>query len=330
MIISKTPVRISFFGGGTDYREYFERHRGAVLGTTIDKYVYVSVNSVSDFFDYKIRVAYSRSEFVNRVEDIVHPSVRETLKYKKIDRHLDIHIFSDLPVRTGLGSSSAFTVGFLNALYTLEGKVVHKQRLAEEAVYIEHEMTGERGGYQDQFHAAFGGLNIIEFQKTGIAVRPVIIAREKLDILQDSLLIFYTGLTRNSGEILKEQLDNTRSGDKDVYLGKMAELVYTAEKTISDKGPDEMVAGLGGLLHKGWELKKSLSTKVSNDIIDRIYERALKAGAYGGKISGAGSGGFMSLIVKKERQEAVRESLRDLLELKFRFEDEGSKIIYLK
>jgi D-glycero-alpha-D-manno-heptose-7-phosphate kinase len=173
MIISRTPVRLSFFGGGTDYREYFETNGGAVMGTTIDKFVYISVNRLSEFFEYKVRVGYSKSELVNRIEEIVHPSVRETLKYKNVPGHLDIHIFADLPARTGLGSSSSFTVGFLNALYALEGKVVSKQRLAEEAIHIEQNLIGENVGCQDQAHAAIGGLNVIEFDRKGLSVRPV-------------------------------------------------------------------------------------------------------------------------------------------------------------
>ncbi|HHT9125906.1 MAG TPA: GHMP family kinase ATP-binding protein [Candidatus Brocadiia bacterium] len=330
MIISRTPVRISFFGGGTDYREYFEREGGAVLGTTIDKYVYVSINRVSEFFEYKIRVGYSKAELVNNVDEIVHPSVRETLKFKKLDGNFDIHIFSDLPARTGLGTSSSFTVGFLNALYALEGKKTSKQRLAEEAIYIEQEMIKERVGCQDQFHAAYGGLNIIEFGKKGIFVRPVIISKEKLEFLKESTLSFYTGLNRYANDILKEQVENTKTRAKDNYLKRMHQMVSEAEKIISDEEPDEMIRQLGELLHESWKLKKCLSSKVSNSFIDNTYETALRAGASGGKISGAGGGGFLSLIVRKDKQQAVRNALRCLLEVKFEFENEGSKIIYLQ
>lgn len=330
MIISKTPVRISLFGGGTDYQEYFERKGGAVLGSTIDKCIYVSVNRLSDFFEYKIRVGYSKAELTNNVADIIHPSVRETLKFKKLNGNLDIHIFADLPARTGLGSSSSFTVGFLNALYALEGKKVAKQQLAEEAIYIEQEMIKERVGCQDQFHAVYGGLNIIEFSKERISIRPVVISKEKLDLLGESIMSFYTGLARYASDILEEQVDNTKTGCKDSYLKRMHQMVFEAEKIISDEEPEEMIKRLGELLRESWELKKCLSSKISNNFIDELYEAALKAGAYGGKISGAGGGGFLTLIVKKDKQQAVREALRNLLEVELKLENEGSKIIYLQ
>jgi len=329
MIISRTPVRISFFGGGTDYREYFERRAGAVLGTTIDKHVYVSVNRLSNFFEYKIRVGYSKAELVNRIEDIVHPSVRETLKFMGLDGNLDIHIFADLPARTGLGSSSSFTTGFLNALYALEGRRVSKQQLAEQAVYIEQQMIKERVGCQDQFHAAFGGLNVMEFTKEKITVRPVVISIEKLNLLEESLISFYTGLTRYASDVLKEQIDNTRTGSKDGYLERMHRMVYEAERVIADEEPEGMIRRFGELLDESWQLKKRLSSRISNGFIDSIYAAARKAGAFGGKISGAGSGGFLSLIVPKRRQNAVRRALDGLLEVDFKFEKEGSKIIYL-
>lgn len=322
-------MRLSFFGGGTDYREYFEGHGGAVLGTTIDKYVYVSVNRLSEFFEYKIRVGYSKAELVNRVEDIVHPSVRETLKFMAPGGNLDIHIFADLPARTGLGSSSTFTVGFLNALYALGGKIVPKQRLAEEAIHIEQSMIRETVGCQDQFHAAFGGLNIIEFRKEGISVRPVVISNEKYDHLDDSLMVFFTGLTRLASEVAKEQVENTAQRRLDVYLDRMHKMVHEAEGIISDQGPEGMVRGLGELLDEGWSLKKRLSGGVTNSFIDDVYEKAKAAGAYGGKLGGAGGGGFFFLLVPERKKEAVRNALKGLLEVQFRFEAEGAKIIYL-
>lgn len=329
MIISRTPVRISFFGGGTDYREYFERERGSVLGATIDKYTYVSVNRLSDFFEYKIRVGYSKAELVNNVENIIHPSVRETLKFKNVNGNLDIHIFADLPARTGLGSSSSFTVGFLNALYALEGKICPKQKLAEEAIYIEQKLIQENVGCQDQVHAAYGGLNLIEFDRSGISVRPVVIAREKYEYLNQALMIFYTGVTRYASEIVKEQIEATKNCSKDAYLRRMYQMVFEAEKAISNKSPQEMVRHLGELLHEGWELKKCLSTKITNDAIDDAYKKALDAGAYGGKLAGAGSGGFLFVLAPQDKQPAIRQALDGLLEVKFRFENEGSKIIYL-
>lgn len=329
MIISRTPVRLSFFGGGTDYREYFERKGGAVLGTTIDKYTYVSVNRLSKFFEYKIRVGYSRAELVNNVEEIIHPSVRETLKFKNIGGNLDIHIFADLPAKTGLGSSSSFTVGFLNALYALEGKMASKQQLTDEAIYIEQKLIGENVGCQDQVHASYGGLNIIEFSNTGISVKPVVISKEKYDYLNDSLMVFYTGMTRYASEIVKEQIKNTKTCSKDAYLERMHQMVFEAEKIISADNPADMVRNLGGLLHESWQLKKCLSSQITSDLIDDIYNRAMQAGACGGKLAGAGGGGFLFFLTPKAKQEAVRKALEGLLEVTFRFENDGSKIIYL-
>ena len=329
MIISRTPVRLSFFGGGTDYREYFERGKGAVLGTTIDKYTYVSVNRLSNFFEYKIRVGYSRAELVNDVNQIIHPSVRETLKFMQLSGNLDIHIFADLPAKTGLGSSSSFTVGFLNALYALEGKIISKQQLAEEAIYIEQHLIKENVGCQDQVHAAFGGLNIIEFSKSRLSVRPVIISREKYDFLDKSLMVFYTGITRYATEILTEQIENTKTCSADEYLDRMYKIVYEAEEIISKYECHEMVKELGHLLHEAWHLKKCLSRMISNDVIDALYEKAITAGAYGGKIAGAGGGGFLFLLAPIERQQDIKEALGGLMQVDFRFEREGSKIIYL-
>jgi D-glycero-alpha-D-manno-heptose-7-phosphate kinase len=329
VIISRAPLRISFFGGGTDYREYFHRKKGLVLGATIDKYTYVSVNRLSDFFEYKIRVGYSKAELVNTIDEIIHPSVRETLRFKAIKGNLDIHIFADLPARTGLGSSSSFTVGFLNALYALEGKIVSKQQLAQEAIHIEQNLIKENVGSQDQVHSAFGGINIIEFNSSGFSVRPVIISSEKVHFLNDRLMAFYTSLTRYASDIVQEQVENTKNCVKDDYLDRMASMVLEAETIISDRPNEDMVESLGKLLNDGWQLKKCLSSKVSNEKIDQYYQAGINAGAYGGKLAGAGGGGFLFFLVPKEKQAAVRSALSPLLEVKFRFEDEGSKIIYL-
>ena len=328
MIISRTPVRLSFFGGGTDYREYFERKGGAVLGTTINKHTYVSVNRFEDFFEYKIRVGYSKSELVHNVKDILHPSVRETLKFKKIKGNLDIHIFSDLPARTGLGSSSSFTVGFLNALYAMEGSTVPASRLAREATHIEQRMIKETVGCQDQMHAAYGGMNIIEFGPSGPKVRPVVMTGEKYRYLNDSLMMFYTGQTRYASEVAGEQAEATGSGSLDAYLGRMHAMVFEAEEIISGCSPEKMVKKLGALLDEGWTLKKLLSSRITNELVDRSYRAAMAAGAYGGKLAGAGGGGFLFLIVPKARRAAVRKAVR-LMEVNFSLESEGSKIIYL-
>lgn len=328
MIISRTPVRISLFGGGTDYREYYSNGSGAVIGTTINKYVYVSINRLSDFFEYKIRVGYSKSELVNSVDQIVHPSVRECLRHKNVEGNLDIHIFADLPARTGLGSSSAFTVGFLHALYALEGKVATKERLATDALHVEQNMIQENVGSQDQIHASYGGLNVIEFGPDKFRVRPLIISGRKRQLLEDSIMIFYTSQTRYANEILKEQVERTRSRDNDAYLKKMHDMVYEAIDVISNENEESFIKSLGMMLDKSWRLKKSLSSQVSNTLIDDAYELALRAGAYGGKVAGAGGGGFLMMIVEPIKQEDVRKALATYLEVKFKFDTSGSTIIY--
>lgn len=329
MIISRTPVRISFFGGGTDYREYYMRKAGIILGTTIDKYVYVSLNQFSPFFDYKIRVSYSRAELVNNINDIIHPSVRECLKFKNIDKNLDIHIFSDLPARTGLGSSSAFTVGFLNALHALEGRIIPKQQLGDEARHIEQDLIPENVGSQDQFHAAYGGFNIMEFDQNGIRVRPVVISNKKRGLLEKCMMVFYTRQNRYASEVVKEQVDKTNGGHNDAYLEEMYAMVEKAVDILARSDSETMVKDFGALLHENWELKKKLSSKVTNSGIDDAYIRAREAGAFGGKLSGAGGGGFLTLFVPPHRQDHVRQSLGDLLEVQCKFENQGSTIIYM-
>lgn len=330
MIISRTPVRVSFFGGGTDYPEYYERNGGAVLGTTIDKYVYVSLNRLSKFFEYRIRVGYSKAELVNCIDEIVHPSVRECLRYMSVDGNLDIHIFADLPARTGLGSSSAFTVGFLNALYAMEGRLVSKEQLSRDSLNVEQQILRENVGSQDQIHAAYGGLNVIEFGAGGFRVQPLVISASNRAALEKSMMVFFTGQTRYANEIVKEQVNRTRSKDNDGYLKEMHAMVRTAMQIVSAPSGPRMVQDFGRLMHESWRLKKSLSPHVSNSMIDDSYEQAMRAGAYGGKISGAGGGGFLTLIVEESRQDTVRAALGSLLEVNFCFEDEGTSIIYLK
>ncbi len=330
LIISRTPVRISFFGGGTDYPAYFKRNKGATLGTTINKYTYVSVNTLSDFFEHKIRIGYSKTELVKNISEIQHPSIRECLNFFKMADNLDIHIFSDLPAKTGLGSSSSFTVGFLNALYALQGKKIPKQKLAEEACFVEQNCIKENVGSQDQFHAAHGGFNVFEFHNDYINVRPLIISSEKKQLLENSLMIFYTGLTRFASDVVKEQIQKTQSKNNDEYLKQMLDMVYQAEDIITASSNENLVRKFGFLLDNSWNLKKKLSSKITNPIIDEAYTKAKQHGAYGGKLCGAGSGGFLALFAPLEKQDAIRKSLKNLLEVKFKFENSGSSIIYMK
>lgn len=329
-IISKTPVRISFFGGSTDYPDYYLRKPGATFGTTIDKYTYISLSTISHFFDYRLRLSYSRIEEVKEISDIQHPSVRACLLHKGISVPLDIHILSDLPAKTGLGSSSSFTVGFLNALYALQGKKISKQRLAEEACFIEQKVIGENVGSQDQFHASFGGMNVIEFNHSTVTVRPVIISSEKKKLFENHLLVFYTGLTRFANEVVKEQLDKTKGLLNDRYLERIYQMVFEAEDLVAHASSEEMMPLLGRLLHENWLLKKQLSSQISNSFVDECYEKALASGAYGGKLCGAGSGGFLALLVPPQSQNSVRSALSHLREVHFHLESEGSSIIFMK
>lgn len=331
LIISQTPVRISFFGGGTDYPAYFLKYGGKVLGTTIDQYTRISLKTFkSRFFDHSIRVAYSKTELVKSVEEIEHPSVRASLKHKEIAGNLDIHIFSDLPARTGLGSSSSFTVGFLHALYAMQGKFVTKQKLAEEACFVEQSLIGENVGSQDQFHAAFGGFNVIEFGVNGTKVRPVVLTKEKRELLQDHLVVFYTGMTRYASAIVKAQIEKTAKGFNDRFLHRMLAMVDEAETILTSHPNEGMVAAFGNLLHESWLLKKQLSDHVSNPYIDECYQIARTEGAYGGKLCGAGSGGFLAFFVPPNKKEVLRKKLSKLQEVDIRFETQGSSIIYTK
>lgn len=330
IIISRTPVRISFFGGGSDYPDYYLKNKGAVLGTTIDKFTHVSVNTLSNFFDHKIRIGYSKTELVKTVEEIEHPSIRECLKFKNVDENLDIHIFSDLPAKTGLGSSSSFTVGFLNALYALNGQKTSKHLLAKNSCYIEQKLIQENVGSQDQYHAAFGGFNVIEFDQDEVLVRPVVISQEKKHALEDHLLIFYTGLTRFASQVVQEQIQKTKESQNDQFLKEMVDMVWQAENIISKSPLNLFVQDFATLLDLSWALKKKLSSKISTEKIDYFYEKAKEQGAWGGKLCGAGSGGFLALFAPKSSHNQIRNALKDLLEVKFKFENSGSTIIYMK
>lgn len=329
LIVSRTPVRLSFFGGGTDYPDYYLREKGAVLGTTINQYTHVSLNTISPFFEHKIRIGYSKTELVKTIDEIQHPSIRECLRASGLDANLDIHIFSDLPAKTGLGSSSSFTVGFLKALSALQGKVISSQSLAEQALYIEQKQIGENVGSQDQFHAAFGGLNIIEFSKDRVLVRPVIIHREKKTLLEESMLVFFTGMTRFASDILDEQMEKTRNFNNDLYLQHMYDMVFEAEELLSETSPKCLIESFGHLLDKGWQLKRQLSGKISNPSIDEAYAKGLAAGAYGGKLCGAGGGGFLLFLAPKTLHDQIEKAV-NLLRVNFSFEQEGAKIIYMK
>ncbi len=325
MIISRTPFRISFFGGGTDYPVWYNEHGGAVLATSINKYCYITCRYLPPFFEHKYRIVYSMTEQTHNISEIQHPSARETLNFMDINRGVEIHHDGDLPARTGLGSSSAFTVGLLNALYALKGKMVTKRQLALDAIHVEQDKLKENVGSQDQTTAAFGGFNKIEFGgDQQILVQPVTLNSRKCQLLQDHLMLFFTGFSRIASEIAGEQIKKTP--DKKNELSRMREMVEEAIGILNGGNTD--ITDFGRLLHESWTIKRSLTDKISTPQIDNIYDTALEAGALGGKLLGAGGGGFILFFVEPELQPEVREKLKDLLYVPFKFENLGSQIIY--
>jgi len=324
MIISRTPFRISFFGGGTDYPAWYRDNGGAVLSTTIDKYCHISCRYLPPFFEHRHRIVYSKFEHVNAIDEIAHPAVREVFRFMDVRDGLEIHHDGDLPARSGLGSSSSFTVGLLHALYALKGRMVGKRRLALEAIHIEQEMIRENVGSQDQAIAAFGGLNRIEFGgEYHIEVRPITIRADRLRLFQDHLMLFFTGFSRIASEVAVDTI--RRIPDRREELRSLRDMVDEATGILNGDGP---LDDLGRLLDQGWKLKRSLSENISTSRIDEIYDTARKAGAVGGKLLGAGGGGFMLFFVHPDARKRVREALKSLLHVPFRFEFLGSQIIY--
>jgi len=326
MIITKTPFRMSFFGGGTDMEDYFRSHAGAVLSTTFDKYCYVTVRHLPRFFDYSTELSYSVIERVNAIDEIRHPAIREAMKM--LDMHeLRVTYEADLPARSGLGTSSSFAVGMINAFYALKGKRVDKRRLAEDAICLERVRCQEAGGWQDQIAAAYGGLNRIDFDQNGFQVRPVDISRERKQELSKKLLMFFTGFTRFSSDVHKAN-EAGKPADKDELLGRMYELVGEAESVLTDPSAD--LDDFGRLLDRSWQLKRRTGAAISNEGIDAVYRRGLEAGALGGKLLGAGGGGFLIFYVPggKACRDAVRNAMQGLMEIPFDFEEEGSSIIH--
>ncbi|MBI4060284.1 MAG: kinase [Elusimicrobia bacterium] len=324
MIITRTPFRMSYFGGGTDYPAWYREHGGAVLATTIDKYCYITCRYLPPFFDYKSRILYSKVELANSNEQIEHPAVRGVLAQMGIKEGIEIHHDGDLPARTGLGSSSAFVVGLLNALSALKNAMPTKMELAKAAIHIEQNVLRENVGCQDQVITAFGGLQRIDFEKTGdIRVTPIVVSRERLEELQSHTLLYFTGFSRIASEIVKEQL--RRIPDKTRELSRMREMVDESIDILLGKSGLE---GFGRLLDESWSLKRGLSSKVSLPAIDEIYEAAKSAGALGGKLIGAGGGGFMILIAPPRTHARIHEKLKKLLRIPFRFDNEGSRVIY--
>jgi len=324
MIISRTPFRVSLFGGGTDYPKWYLKNGGAVLGFAINKYCYISVRPLPPFFEHRHRIVYSKVENVKEIDEIQHPAVRGVLKEEAIDLGLEIHHDGDLPARSGLGSSSSFTVGLLNALAAMKGKLTDRKGLAAEAIRIEQDVIKEHVGSQDQVWAAFGGLNRISFLTNGdFDVEPVVISPARRQALLDNLMLYYTGQSRYADEIAKKQIDNFDRREK--HLTTMAGLVDEALAMLRDEaGP---LNGIGELLDQSWRLKRELADEVTTPAIDEIYEAARDAGAIGGKLLGAGGGGFVLLYVEPDKQAAVAERMDPLIRVQVGIDDVGSKIV---
>ena len=323
MIITKTPFRMSFFGGVTDMESFFKKNGGAVLSTTLDKYAYVTVRHLPRFFDYSTDLTYSRMEHVNNIDDIQHPAIRNAMKM--LDMHeLRLTYEADLPARSGLGTSSSFAVGMLNAFYALKGKYADKKKLADEAIYLERVLCDEAGGWQDQIAASFGGFNRINFNAEGYEVLPVIISPERKKRLNNNLMMFFTGFTRFSSDVQKT--NNVFVKEKETQLKEMLSLVDEAEAVLVDKGKD--LDDFGRLLDHTWKLKKQTGSSISNGSIDECYQKGVEAGALGGKLLGAGGGGFLVFYVQPEYQDSVMAAMHNLLYVPFKFENGGTRVIH--
>ena len=328
MIISRTPLRISFFGGGTDYPIWFRKHGGAVLGTTINKYCYITCRYLPPFFPHKSRIVYHKIEMVDSNNHIEHPAVQGTLRYMNIERGLELHHDGDLPGRSGLGSSSSFTVGLLHAIFALKGVMPTKNQLATTAMHVEQEVLRENVGCQDQVLAAYGGFLRIDFHSGSangdFRPTPIIISRERLQEFQNHLLLYYTGTSRIASDIVREQLERTRARENQRTLSLITQMVDEAVRLFSSDAP---ITQIGELLHESWLLKKELSSKISTSQVDILYEEARRSGAIGGKLLGAGGGGFVLLFARPEDHPKVKERLSSFLHVPFRFENYGSQIV---
>jgi D-glycero-alpha-D-manno-heptose-7-phosphate kinase len=324
MIISRTPFRISFFGGGTDYPAWYRKHGGAVLATTIDKYCYITCRHLPPFFEHRFCVIYSKMEYCQTIDEIAHPSVREVLRYLQVDRGVEIHHDGDLPARSGMGSSSSFTVGLLHALHALKGHMASKHQLAMEGIHVEQELLKETVGSQDQALAAYGGFNHITFLPNGeISVRPMTLPQERLQDLNAHLMLCYTGIKRTASNVAETYVNEI--DDKRRQLRLMTDLV---NESVAILNSNQDIAAFGELLHEAWQAKRSLGPMVSNSYVDDMYTQARSAGAIGGKLIGAGGGGFVMLFVPPPLHQAVRDRLKNLIFVPFNFEHSGSQIIF--
>lgn len=325
MIITKTPFRMSFFGGGTDMHDYFKDKHGAVISTTFDKYCFVTVRHLPRFFDFKTHLTYSKMEYVNDYDEIVHPAIRNAMKM--LDMHeIRLTYDSDLPAKSGLGTSSSFAVGMLNAFYALKGKYASNKKLADDAIYLERVLCNEAGGWQDQIAAAFGGFNRIDFVGDEYEVNPVIISPDRKKALSDNLMLYFTGFTRFSADVQAANMLEKSYEDKIILLDKMYDLVNDVEKVLTDKNVN--LDEFGKLLDYTWSLKRKTGSYVSTDYIDDLYSKALANGALGGKLLGAGGGGFLLFYVPENKHQSFREAFNNLMYIPFEFENNGTQVIH--
>ena len=325
MIITKTPFRMSFFGGGTDLPEYFCKNGGSVLSTTFDKYCYVNVRKLPPFFDFKSELVYSKIERVSNLDAIDHPAIRNAMKMSNV-KDIRLSYEADLPARSGLGTSSSFAVGMLSAFSALNGNYIDKRGLSDGAIHLERVLCDEKGGWQDQIAAAYGGLNRIDFKDNSYTVTPIVMGQARKEKLNNNLLMFFTGFTRFSSELQDTLIENIDKNKKNSELKEMQKLVDEAHKVLIDDSID--LSDFGRLLHKAWMLKKASNPNVSNKGIDDLYDRGIAAGALGGKLLGAGSGGFMLFYVEPDKTQKVLKEFEELINIPFKFENEGSRVIY--
>jgi D-glycero-alpha-D-manno-heptose-7-phosphate kinase len=324
MIITRTPYRVSLFGGGTDYPAWYQDHGGSVIGMAINKYCYISVRRLPPFFEHRHRIVYSKIETVRKIEDIEHPAVRAVLMDMQIREGLEIHYDGDLPARSGIGSSSTFTVGLLHALYALRGRMITKRELASEAIRIEQKVLLENVGSQDQVWAAFGGLNRLTFNRDcTFSVTPIVVTASRRQQLVDHMMLFFTGISRIASDVAKNKIASILSGKAD--LSELRDIVDEAQQILIHSGRD--LCELGRLLHESWIIKRKIASGISNDHIDSIYEVARGCGAWGGKLLGAGAGGFMMLLVPPEHRPHVREGLKNLIEVDLGIDNDGSTVV---
>ena len=324
MIIARTPFRISFLGGGTDYPAWYRQHGGAVLATTIDKYCYITCRYLPPFHEHRISLVYSKMEQCNLIDEIKHPAAREVLRYLKVDRGIEIHTDADLPGRSGMGSSSAFTVGLLHAVHALQGRMTGKHQLTTESIHLEQEVLKEAVGSQDQVQAAHGGLNHVQFHSHGeISVHPVTIAPQRVQEFSSHLMLFYTGIKRTAATVAEQVINSI--DDRKRQLHTLKSLV---DQGLAILNSQNSIAGFGELLHEAWQLKRSLNAAVSNNEVDSLYTRAREAGAIGGKLTGAGGGGFLLLFAAPAKHEQIRNALSELIHVPIQLDFSGSQIIY--